>query len=166
MSKPTIRPRFSVWKRWGDRSTLSDLHYPGVYALCMTRAVLNGRRFSWRPDIIYFGMTNSIPGLAGRLQQFDDTIFGKRTSHGGADRVRFKHRRYARLVARLYVSVRPVTCVVTSNAPRDLRLMGKVAELEYLCLARYVQKFRRLPPFNDKKHAPKYSLTAGKKKRQ
>lgn len=153
-----------MWKRWNDRLSLSKLKFPGVYVLCMTRAVLSGKRFSWRPDIIYVGMTNSVPGLAGRLRQFDNTVSGKRTDHGGADRVRFKHRSYARLVSRLFVSVRPIICDVTSNAPRDLRLMGKVTELEYLSLARYAQKFRRLPAFNDKKRAPKYSLTVGKRR--
>ena len=157
---------FSVWKRWPDRHELANLEYPGVYVLCWSCARLQGKRFSWRPDIIYVGMTNSIPGLAGRLRQFDDTVAGRRTYHGGADRVRYRYRSYQRLISQLYVSVHPVICSETSNLPRDLRLMGKVVELEYLCQARYAQKFGGLPQFNDKRQAPKYSLTIGRQRRR
>jgi hypothetical protein len=109
-------------------------------------------------------MTNSKAGLNGRLKQFDDTISGKRVSHGGADRVRFEHRQYLKLVAKLYVSVRSVACDVESNRPRDLRRMGDVAKLEYTCLAAYARLFGRLPKFNNKKDARKFSLTVGRHK--
>jgi len=79
---------------------------------------------------------------------------GKRINHGGAARVRFKHRHYGRLVQRLFVSVLPVHCDVKSNQSGDLRLMG--VELEYICLARYAQRFNRLPEFNDKRRSPKH----------
>lgn len=128
---------------------------PGVYVLAISRARLNGKPFSWRRDIVYVGMTNSKPGLTSRLKQFDDTISGKRSNHGGAERFRFKHRRYEPLSRRLFASVAPVFCDVKSNKPRDLRLMGKVAEFEFICLARYAQVHRALPEFNDKKRSPK-----------
>ena len=107
--------------------------------------------------IIYFGMTNAIGGLAGRLQQFDDTISGRRLSHGGADRVRHKFPGYAHLVPRLYVAVAQFVCNPASGLPADLRKMGAVARFEYLCFAEYAEKFGRLPHFNDKKGAPKFS---------
>ena len=44
--------------------------------------------------------------------------------------------------------------------------MGKVAELEYICLARYVQKYGKRPEFNDTKGALKYSLTVARRKRK
>lgn len=123
---------------------------PGVYALALSRKPLSGKPFSWLPEIIYVGMTNSKPGLGSRLKQFDDTIAQRRSNHGGAERVLFKHRNYPKLVSRLFVAVAPVFCNVRSNAPRDLRLMGKVAEFEFICLARYAQRHGTLPEFNDK----------------
>lgn len=151
--------RFSVWKRWTDREQIHKLDYPGVYVLAVSDARLDGKPFSWRPDITYVGMSNAAAGLAGRLRQFDLTISDTRNAHGGADRFRFKYRNYKQVIKRLFVAVRPVNCNVRSNSPRDLRLMGKVAQLEFLCLARYVEAFGVMPEFNDKSRAPKYSRT-------
>ena len=148
--------RFSVWKRWNDRNALPDLSYPGVYALCISGVSLSGKPFGWRRGIVYVGMTNSVGGLASRLRQFDETVARRRRSHGGAESVRFKYRNYARLIQKLFVSVCPFACNVTSHIPRDLRQMGKVAELEYVCLARYARKFGRLSEFNDKARSPKH----------
>jgi len=158
MTVPT-ESRFSVWKRWADREQLDKLAYPGVYVLAVSDAPLDGKLFSWRQDIVYVGMSNAVGGLAGRLRQFDLTISGTRNAHGGADRFRFKYRNYKRVIERLFVAVRAVTCDVRSNSPRDLRLMGKVAQLEFLCLARFVEAFDVMPQFNDKSRSPKYSRT-------
>ena len=147
--------RLSKWKRWDRRREHSHLEMPGVYVLAMTRARLAERPFSWRRDIVYVGMTNARLGLAGRLQQFDDTISRKRTAHGGADRLRFRNHSYASIVRRLFVSIGPVFCDVKSHRPRDLRLMGKVAQFEFICLARYAQKYHAVPRFNDKERSPK-----------
>jgi len=152
-----MRPGFSAWRRWIDRRMLPGLACPGVYVLCVSDVPIADKPFGWRREIIYVGMTNSVGGLASRLRQFDDTIARRRTSHGGAERVRFKYRNYAHMIKKLFVSVCPIACDVTSKFPRDLRLMGKVAELEYVCLARYMRKFGRLPEFNDKSRSPKWS---------
>lgn len=80
-----------------------------------------------------------------------------RVTHGGADRVRFKHQDYNQFSTSAYVSVCHVVCDVTSNKPEDLKLMGKVAELEYLAFATYVEKFGKLPEFNNKKDTKKFS---------
>lgn len=77
---------FSEWYPWQSREKLGGLKYPGVYAIAYTPSNLSGRPFSWRREIIYIGMTNSVLGLKGRLKQFDNTIAGN-TGHGGADRV-------------------------------------------------------------------------------
>lgn len=151
-----MRPRFSLWKRWNDRDALPNLASPGVYVLCISGETLSDKPFDWCRQIVYVGMTNSVGGLASRLRQFDDTVARRRTSHGGAERVRFKYRNYARLIKKLFVSVCPIACDVTTMSPHDLRLMGKVVELEYVCLARYARKFDRLPEFNDKRLSPKY----------
>src|SRR5688572_980869 len=107
--------RFSVWKRWTERSELPGLAFPGVYVIAITQAQLHGEPFSWREDIAYVGMTNAVGGLGGRLRQFDLTISGKRVAHGGADRVRQAHSDLQRVLPRLFVAVRSVRCDVTSN---------------------------------------------------
>lgn len=154
--------RFSVWHRWNDRSRIRDLKRPGVYVLALSSVALEGIPFSWLSDIIYVGMTNSVAGLAGRLQQFEDTVRDRRLNHGGADRVRGKYR-FSDLANKLYVAVACVRCDATTNAPADLRGMGRVVKLEYDCLAEFVECHYRLPEFNDKKNSLKHSLTKGRK---
>ncbi len=149
-----INPNFSNWTRWNDRHSLQDLGYPGVYALAMSRKDISGMSFEWTKKIVYFGMTNSGGGLKARLMQFDNTIKGKE-GHGGGERFRFKYRHYEQSTKELYVSVCPVKCNVNSNKSEDLIKMGKVAYWEYYCFAKYVQCFKHMPEFNDKKKAPK-----------
>ena len=148
--------RFSAWSRWIERGDLQHSGSPGVYVIARCRSSLRGKKFSWRRDIIYVGMTNGISGLAGRLNQFDSTLAG-RLAHGGADRVRFKYRNYRRLVPYLFVSVVPFKCDPRSNLPADLKRMGDVARFEFLCLAEFATRYARLPPFNDKANALKFS---------
>ena len=154
--------KFSPWRSWPRRDEALGVEYPGVYALAYSTRNIAGKPFSWRKEIIYVGMTNAVSGLKGRMKQFDNTITG-RTGHGGADRVRFKHRNYGKLVQNLYVAVVPFKCDVTSNEPGDLRKMGEVAKFEYLCFAHFVERFGELPEFNNKKDSPKYSKTVGRK---
>ena len=154
--------KFSSWRPWPRRDEASGVEFPGVYALAYSAQNIASKAFSWRKEIIYVGMTNSVSGLKGRLKQFDNTIVGK-TGHGGADRVRYKYRNYGNLVKRLYVSVAPFKCEPESNKPKDLKIMGDVAKFEYLCFAHFVEKYGELPEFNNKKESPKYSLTTGRK---
>jgi hypothetical protein len=153
--------KFSSWRSWPRRDEASGVEYPGVYALAYSARNIAGKPFSWRKEIIYVGMTNAVSGLKGRLTQFDNTISGK-TGHGGADRVRFKHRNYGKLVQNLFVAVVPFKCDATSNEPRDLRKMGEVAKFEYSCFAHFVERFGELPEFNNKKDSPKFSKTVGR----
>lgn len=154
--------RFSNWLLWQNRNELKYLHYPGVYAIRISLRNIANRKFSWHKEIVYIGMTNGISGLKGRLKAFDNTIKGKR-GHGGADRFRYKHQSYPRLVKKLYVSVAPFKADVTSIIPKDLIVMGNVAKFEYQCFAQYVVKHNDLPEFNNKKLSKKYSLTYGRK---
>jgi hypothetical protein len=145
---------FSEWCRWSNRNGLERLHFPGVYAIAISDSDIAGTAFSWRPEVIYVGMTNGKGGLKSRLQQFDNTIKG-RDGHGGGQRVRFKYPDYYTLAPKLYVSVYPYECNVVSNQPLDLRIMGNVAKHEYECFALFAETFDRLPEFNDKKKSPK-----------
>ncbi len=152
-----VERRFSKWHPWSERGELTLTGCPGVYAIARSRESLRGEKFALREEIIYFGMTNAASGLLGRLQQFDNTISGKLRAHGGADRVRHGYPSYPHLASRLYVSVARFACDPRSNLPADLRKMGAVARFEYLCFAEFVERFGRLPRFNDKSNAPKYS---------
>ena len=145
---------FSHWAKWRNRNALDQLHFPGVYVIALSDSDISGTAFSWRPEVIYVGMTNAKGGLKSRLQQFDNTIKGG-DGHGGGHRVRFKHSDYGTLAPRLYASVCPHECNVQSNQPLDLRIMGDVAKHEYECFAIFAEAFNRLPEFNDKKKSPK-----------
>lgn len=156
--------RFSLWLPWVERRDIPKKNCPGVYIAALSERSLAGKPFSWRKEIIYIGMTNSVGGLIGRLGHFDDTISGKKLRHGGADRVRFRHRKYDILAPRLYVSVASFDCDVESKLPDDLRKMGKVLEFEFLCFAEYAEKFGKLPEFNDMKASPKFSQKVKRRK--
>ena len=153
--------KFSNWLSWTERGDHVDISLPGVYALALTSTNLAGRSFSWRKDIIYIGMTNAVAGLKGRLKQLDNTMRGK-GGHGGADRVRFKYRNYRAFCKQAYIAVAPFQCDPASNVPKDLRIMGNVTRFEYWCFAHFVEQFGELPEFNNKKEAPKYSLTVSR----
>jgi hypothetical protein len=100
-------------------------------------------------------MTNSKRGLKGRLRQFENTIKGKKSQHSGAKKIIYKYKDYEKLIKDLYVAVRPFKCDVNSNTVKDLLIMGKVAEYEYICFSEYVKRFGMLPEFNNKKLSPK-----------
>jgi len=146
--------RFSPWKAWNERESINGVRFPGIYALAVSDALLTGQKFSFLPEIAYFGMTNAVSGLRGRLKQFDNTILGK-SGHGGAERFRHDFPRASELERVLYVAAMPTECSVTSNATADLLLMGQVAMAEYECFAQYVLLHGRMPKYNDKKNAPK-----------
>lgn len=152
--------RFSVWTPWLERSQIAGTRWPGIYALAISRESLAGRSFTYLREIVYFGMTNSVSGLNGRLQQFDNTIHGK-TGHGGADRFRQDFPRAEQLEPILFVAVMSLECTVTANTPNDLLTMGRVAMAEYECFAHYVQLHGTLPKYNDKKNAPKRAREDG-----
>ncbi len=149
-----IDKRFSTWAKWSEKNNIEGIEYPGVYALAYTRSDISNKKFTYCPEIIYFGMTNAKGGLKSRLKQFENTIKGG-SGHGGGHRVRFKHSNYGRFIRSLYVAAMPHECDVASNDPVDLRIMGDVAKQEYECFALFVEKFGELPEFNDKKRSPK-----------
>jgi hypothetical protein len=165
---------FTHWKRWRDRGSFwNDMdsfpnkRVPGVYAIAETDDDLSGNPFSLRKDIVYFGMTHSKGGIKSRLDQFDNSILDKQKNpgHGGADRMKYKHRierhwGYEKYASRLFVSIFPIKCDVESKSPGDLRKKGDIRSLEYECFAQYSNKFHvALPEFNDHDKSPKkYSL--------
>ena len=150
-----LERRFSDWVSWENRNSLAGADQPGVYVTARSDRSIAGEPFSWREEIIYVGMTNAPYGLKGRLGHFDATISGKAHNHGGGERVRHKFPVYQSLWPQLYVAVVPFACDVKSNKPKDLIVMGKVAEFEYVTFAQFAEEFGGLPEFNDKKRSPK-----------
>ena len=149
-----MKRNFTEWKLWDARSELPDMQYPGIYAIAAFSTNISNKEFSLIPEIAYFGMTNSKGGLKSRLRQFDNTVRGK-NGHGGAHRFRFKYPDYKSLTSMLYVAICAFPCDVKTHQPEDLKVMGKVAQFEYECFAQFVEKFGRLPEFNDMKRSPK-----------
>lgn len=147
-------PEFSRWHRWENRSSLPNLQFPGVYALALSSEDLSNQEYRLIPEIKYFGMTNSRLGLAGRLDQFNSTIHDL-PGHGGAWRFRFDYRDGKSMLLLLFVSVATFPCDVTTNQPDDLRMMGKVCEFEFQCFANFVEAYKHLPKYNNKKASPK-----------
>lgn len=146
---------FSKWKRWSNKRALKSLKFPGIYVIAKSNKNIENKRFDFIREIIYIGMTNSKSGLQNRLKQFEDTLDKKRENHGGAQRVRFKYPNSPQLKKNLYVSVNSFPCDASSNRVKDLLIMGKVVECEYICFAEYVRRFNKLPEFNDQKRSLK-----------
>jgi hypothetical protein len=148
--------RFSNWVKFDQRDELRNTNYPGVYAIAISASNIAGRRFRWTKEISYFGFTNAVDGLQGRLGQFNNTLRDKSgPPHGGPKRFRHKYNNGNALAKKLYVAVCPFKCDVSTNKPADLRVMGDVVRAESLALAKYATLFRRLPEFNDKERSPK-----------
>jgi hypothetical protein len=152
----------SPWFRWSDRNQYAGIDFPGIYVVAISRTNIAGEPFDFRKEIVYVGMTNAVAGLKGRLVQFDNTIAQRHRQHGGADRVLYKHQDYSALAKKLYVALRHFRCFPGNETSADLRVMGKVANAEYQCMARFVEEFGALPEFNRKKEAPKHSHTQGR----
>jgi hypothetical protein len=150
--------KFTKWVKFSNRKELeqSGWGWPGIYAIAYSNNDISNTPFSLLEDIVYFGMTKSKSGLKGRLQQFDNTICGNR-GHGGAARFCYNLPKKDKFwKEKLYVSIMVFRdCYVGSNNPKDLMIIGDIVKQEYVCFAKYVENFNKLPRFNDIKKSPK-----------
>jgi hypothetical protein len=152
--------KFTPWSKFDSRAELGNsLQYPGIYSLAISRKNLTASPFDWIPEIVYFGMTNSKAGLRGRLNAFNNTLRDKSgPGHGGAERFLYEDKYWNDrevLAKKLYVSVAPFPCEVTSISRENLTVMGDVVRAEYLAWAEYAARHGALPKYNDKKISPK-----------
>lgn len=148
--------RFSNWVKFEQRDKLKNATFPGLYAMAISTKNIADTRFKWIEEISYVGFTNAVGGLRGRLNQFDNTLRDKSgPGHGGAQRIRGRYPNGNALARKLYVAICPFKCNVSTNKPKDLRVMGDVVRAEYLAFAKYVTLFGGLPEFNDKERSPK-----------
>jgi hypothetical protein len=150
---------FSSWSKWDNRvSKLPKLQHPGIYALRISERNLEENPFDWSEEIVYFGMTNSLAGLKGRLAQFNNTLRDKSGGgHGGADRFRFDYHDGEFLANRLYVAVCPFECDTRNVSPESLLVLGQVAMAEYVAFSEHLKRFGALPKYNNRRASPKLS---------
>jgi hypothetical protein len=156
---------FSNWISLKNLKDGIDLQAPGVYVVACSAQNIEGKKFRWRRNIIYIGMTNAATGLFGRLNGFNTTIEteGNRILHSGADRVLAGYRNHKILYKKLYISVRSFKCDVRRAFGQknpcyiELKKMGKIPHFEYLCFSEYVRKYGHLPKFNGKKNIKRHS---------
>lgn len=141
----TFKQTFTKWVKWEDRSELSGLAAPGVYVIAKSSKKMDGQPFDWQKEIIYIGVSGS---LKKRLRQFDETISQKRKTHGGADRVLFKHSDYKKLVRNLYISVMAFGTKAAGDTSACWRRIGDAHKAEYYCIAEYLDIHGELPEFN------------------
>jgi hypothetical protein len=153
-----MNDQWTSWKRFFQDEKLQSFHtFPGIYAFAIIDLDISDQPFSVLKEIVYVGMSNNANGgLQTRLKQFKNTIELKPAQHGGAERFLYDYKEgRKKLEKTLFISVLYVECDPCSNNADDLRKMGKVCNLEYEYWARYVEKFGRLPKYNDKKDSPK-----------
>jgi hypothetical protein len=154
--------QFSNWVKWDSRDRkLSNLNHPGIYALSISKENIEDQSFELTKKICYFGMTNSIAGLKGRLGQFNNSLRDKPGGgHGGALRFRhnFKEKENAEDLANmLFVSVWHFKCEDRKiDTTENLLVRGEVAKAEFVAFSKYFEKFLKLPKYNNKKENPKY----------
>ncbi|EJG1619291.1 hypothetical protein QX216_13505 [Vibrio parahaemolyticus] len=122
---------FSSWSYWTDRGSLENISYPGIYALAITSDDLTGQKMSF-DNIVYIGMSNSLSGIKGRLNQLNRSINGGR-GHSGGNTIRDHLGEYSdwKNDLDLYVSICPIICDVKRRSIEDLKLMGAVSYMEY-----------------------------------
>lgn len=147
---------FSSWIKWDNWVSKRDkFKHPGIYALRISEDNIEGQPFEWVEDIVYLGMTCAVTGLKGRLNQFNITLRdNKGGGHGGARRFRYDYEVGQQLAILLYVAI----CEFKRDAnvtPEYLLVNGEVVKAEYVALAVYLNKFKKLPRYNDKKASPK-----------
>lgn len=151
-------PAFAPWRPWAQTVSDTGLTMPGIYAIAVSGADLDGTEYTLRSEIQYFGMTLSRGGLISRLRQFHGALFGQDGPHGGAWRFRFDYPNAIWVMDHFFVSVACYDCDPNRHTPENLRTMGRVLEREYLCFADYKERFGQLPRYNDTALRPrKYS---------
>lgn len=146
----------SGWFKWENRKSIPNINEQGVYFIALTDKNIEGESFSLIGEIIYIGLSISKKGLGSRLDQFRRAMEKNADSvHGGAERVRFKHRNCTEFFANTYVSLCSVKLSPTQNTANDWRLKGDCVKHEYVSFANYMDKHGALREFNDQTRSKK-----------
>lgn len=157
-----FKVEFSRLKNWDHRNSILS-NAPGIYIVIISDEhpiISSSNEIFLHRDVSYIGMTHRDEGLAKRVDEFDKTICGNcsKQSHGGADRLRFRHQHYPSLRGKLYIAV----CEFQNypkNSPERFEEDGRVRLTEYFLIAEHLRHNNKIPSFNEqsKKIAPKYS---------
>ncbi len=143
------------WYRWSDRNKITNKNQPAVYFIAYSEKDISDKDFSFIKEIVYIGMTISLNGLKGRLDQFEAAMKGKDGVHGGAERVRFKYKDSGKFFEKTYISAKIFALSDTRETADDWRTKGDCVRHEYKSFADYIDKFKCLPEFNDQKKSKK-----------
>ena len=145
----------TIWYKWKDRNKIENRKQPAIYFIAHSYEDISGNEFSMRKDIVYIGMTVSKNGLKGRLDQFEATLKFSNRTHGGAERVRFKHPNYIDFFEKTYISARIFPLSISRDSSNDWRVKGDCVGHEYKSFADYFDEYNKLPEFNDQKESKK-----------
>ena len=149
-----IQPK--EWYKWDKRSGIPYIKEPGIYYLAYSEENIDGTAFSYIPEIIYVGMSISNKGVLGRLDQFRQALENNvDRAHGGAERVRYKHKDTSKFFANAYVAVCSFPLSREKDSANDWRQKGECVKHEYVSFAEYLERFGVLPEFNDQKRSKK-----------
>ncbi len=140
--------RFGPWTAWRERNSIPDANCPGVYLLRIGKRRFTGQNASVAQSH-YIGMTNSHAGLKGRWSQLNRAIHGN-GGHSGGNLIYSRLGHYDTWSNSLFVAAMPIACDTLDPTPRDYRLMGVVAYLEYEAFSVFRRSHPRLkkPRFN------------------
>ena len=143
------------WIPWNQRNNISKNDQPAIYYIAYSELNIEGNDFSYIEEIVYIGMTISNNGIKGRLDQFEKAMKGSDGVHGGAERVRFKHKDANEFFKNTYVSACIFELSKEKNTSNDWRIKGDCVGHEYKSFAEYLDQHNKLPEFNDMKKSKK-----------
>lgn len=142
------------WFKWANRSQIDNFQEPGIYYIALSDTDIAGQDFKYIKEIIYIGMTISKQGVQGRLNQFKRAMNKNDGVHGGAERVRFKHKDIEEFFKNVFIAVKSFPLSHT-NEIADWRQKGECVKHEYVSFADYMERFGKLPEFNDMERSKK-----------
>ena len=145
----------TIWIPWNERNNILKKDQPAIYYIAYSKVNIAYHDFSYIEDIVYIGMTISNKGLKGRLDQFEKAMKGADKVHGGAERVRFKHKVANEFFENTYVSACIFELSKEKNTSNDWRIKGDCVGHEYKSFAKYLYIHKKLPEFNDMKKSKK-----------
>lgn len=142
------------WIKWNNRLHISEIKEPGIYFIALSDMELTGKPFELNKEIIYIGMSISKKGVLSRLSQFEKGMLGKDGTHGGAERVRFKHKNPDSFFENIYVFVKSFP-LKQNDEVYNWKQKGECVKHEYVSFAEYLNNYGELPEFNDQKKSKK-----------
>ncbi len=142
------------WIHWKNRNQILDIRQPGIYFIAYSLNDMSNHDFKFQKEIVYIGMSISKKGVLGRLYQFKRAMEGKNGIHGGAERVRFKHKNYLHFFENCYLYV-DTFVLSEKDEVFNWKQKGECVKQEYVSFANYFEKHGELPEFNDQKRSKK-----------